>query len=98
MERRGGNRKAVRTVGRKIRAILTSAKKSDEVFSFETWAPEGQYHLAYGYTNFDGYDKSDFKINVRIPEDFPIQKDFSDEKTAEVKKPVYEQMDLGELL
>lgn len=94
LERRGGNRKAVRTVGRKIRSILTSAKKADEVFSFETWAPEGQYHLVYGYNNFDGYDKDSFKVNVRIPEDFPIQKDFSDEKTTETKKPIYTQLSL----
>ena len=92
LTRRGGDRKAVRTIGLKIRSILTSAKKADEVFSFETWAPEGQYRMSYGYNNFDGYDRDSFKINVRIPEDFPIQKDFSDEKIAEIKKPVYIQM------
>lgn len=87
-------RRSVRVLGRLIRSILTEAKKADEIYSFETWAPEGQYHVSYGYNNFDGYDKGSFKINVRIPEDFPVSKDFSDEKTAETKKPVYIQLSL----
>lgn len=88
------NRRAVRVIGRLIRSVLTEAKKADEIYSFETWAPEGQYHVSYGYNNFDGYDKDDFKLNVRIPEDFPVSKDFPDEKTAENKKPVYIQLSL----
>ena len=95
MDRSGRmKRRSVRVLGRLIRSILTEAKKADEIYSFETWAPEGQYHVSYGYNNFDGYDKGLFKINVRIPEDFPIQKDFPDEKTAETKKPVYIQLSL----
>ncbi len=87
-------RRAVRVLGRLIRSFLTEAKKADEIYSFETWAPEGQYHQVYGYNSFDGYDNDSFKVNVRIPEDFPIQKDFPDKKTAKTKKPVYVQLSL----
>ena len=78
--RRGG-RIMVRQVALDIRSILLRAKKADEIFSYDQAdAPHGIYHQCFGYQEFDGYDKSDFKINFRIPEGFPV------EKTAESKK------------
>lgn len=75
------NRRRVRVLGMNIRSILNAAKKADEIFSFDSvYGPEGIYHKVMGYTEFDGYNSSSFKVNVCIPEDFPI------EKTTESKK------------
>jgi hypothetical protein len=75
------NRRRVRVLGMNIRSILNTAKKADEIFSFDSvYGPEGIYHKVMGYTKFDGYNSSSFKVNVRIPEDFPIEKTIESEK------------------
>ena len=84
-------RKAVRRISSAVRAICNKARKDEEIYSVEfVESPEGEYHKVYWRAEFDGYTRDYIHVQVRIPEEYPVEKNqnFPEEKTAGSKKLV----------
>ena len=75
MSRDKRSRSAVRRIASQVQRICLLAREAEEIYAIESITPpRGKYHKVYYRSVFDGYESGDIHVQVRIPEEYPVEK------------------------